>query len=619
MPIRRQGDSSVCSRLALSALLLGLVACTPIEPVQSGSDGGISRGAARKRGQCETDEDCPRSSACTEAHCTDAVCSERPVLDGVPLPPSMQVVGDCRMLLCDGAGGTRPADDDTDKLPGDGNPCHNIECRGGTATVVNMPEATPCNNTGTCTSGVCSVCAGGSDCSRPGDCTVHRTTCDQGCIDTGEPRESGACQDGKVCEEGRCVPCTVGAECEVDRECHIGIIASCEGGKQCELRPISGPACDMNSAGQRRYCVDGVCTLPCREGSCMSSSDPCRTSRWDCSDSLAAPSCVEQPQPDGTACSEAASCHKGQCARNALVNGGFTRGLSGWTATGDGTLFAVAPSGGKVERPVLSTSADGKSSGGSLRGTLSQVFTVPSDALALRYVIWGGHAHVRLKDAAGMTLEDCVGLDSDVQVPVSWDLSTRRGQQLVLSIDDDLSTGDWAYVSLSGFDVIRDVDAPLRNSQFTQGWSGWETTGDATHFNLFLDYCYWSRVELGVGLPAYGRRQSVSTYGRDSDAPYGEATTGSLAQQFLVPDDAVSLRFYVHGGRSARVALFSGKDLLRSVTGVNQDDPKQIVDWSLTSERGKTLRLVVEDTATNGAYGYVGTSGFDLITSYNGP
>jgi hypothetical protein len=511
--------------------------------------------------------------------------------------------------------------DDTD-LPPSVNPCQSVECHDGNPTFQNLPESTACHDSGVCRSGICSVCVEGEDCTRPNHCTLHRTRCEQGqimCHDTLVPRETGACQDGKVCEEDRCVPCTVGAECEVDSACHIGIVTSCKGHKECELRPVSGPACEMKPGDQRRYCVNGLCTLPCREGVCMSSNDPCHTSRWDCSNDMAAPSCTDVVQPDGTACGEWASCHAGVCAHNALVNGNFALGLLGWQASGDAAMFMLAPNSGKVEHAVLSTSADGKNSGGGLRGTLSQSFTVPDDALALRYAIWGGHAHVLLKDAAGNTVEDCPGLDSDTQTPVSWDLSGRRGQQFTLSIEDSLNSGDWAYVTVSGFDVIRDVDGPLRNSQFAQTWAGWETTNDATHFHLFLDYNYYARVEIGGGAESYGRRFSVSTYGRDSDAPYGEATTGTLAQTFLVPDDAVALRFQVHGGRAARVALLSGTEVLRSVTGTNSDIPKLIVDWPLAAQRNKMVRLIIEDTATSGAWDYIGTSGFDLITSYNGP
>jgi len=201
---------------------------------------------------------------------------------------------------------------------------------------------------------------------------------------------------------------------------------------------------------------------------------------------------------------------------------------------------------------------------------------------------------------------------------VSWELGSRRGQQLTLAVEDDLTSGDWAYVSLSGFDVIRELDAPLRNAQFLQDWSGWETAGDAVRFNPFDDYDYY-KPDLTSGDQAYGRRRSVSTYSRQPNGPYGDAAVGTLSQQFAVPADAVALRFQVHGGRAGRVYLAAGTEILHSVSANDADLPKLIVDWPLAADRGKTVRLVIEDMATNTPYGYIGTSGFDLITSYNGP
>ena len=397
----------------------------------------------------------------------------------------------------------------------------------------------------------------------------------------------------------------------------IGIITSCKQSVQCEPRPISGPACGANDGGQRRYCVNGVCTLPCREGQCMAASDPCHSSRWDCSNGNAAPSCVPLTNPDGTPCGDSSTCHAGMCSRSALVNGNFAQRLDGWTATGDAGSFMIAPRAGRIEHSVLSTSSDGKNSGGSLRGSLSQVFTVPGDALALRFAIWGGRGHVRLKDAAGNVLEDCTGVSSDSeQVPVSWELGARRGQQLTLAIEDDLTSGDWAYVTLSGFDVIRDVDTPLRNPQFLQDWTGWETTGDAVRFNLFPDYDHYGAVDAD---PAYGTRHSLSTYSRDPNGPYGSPAVGTVSQQFVVPADAVALRFNVHGGKSGRVYLAAGADMLHTVSAEDNDMPKLPVDWPLDKDRGKMVRLVIEDMSTATYFGYIGTTGFDLITSYNGP
>jgi hypothetical protein len=118
----------------------------------------------------------------------------------------------------------------------------------------------------------------------------------------------------------------------------------------------------------------------------------------------------------------------------------------------------------------------------------------------------------------------------------------------------------------------------------------------------------------------YGYRRSISTYARDiSAAARGDATRGSVSQNFTVPNDAVALRFNVHGGMAAQIKLLYQNQALYSVTGNDADAPLVIVNWALQAQRGKNVRLSIENSAVLGPFGYVGSSGFDLITSYNGP
>jgi hypothetical protein len=230
--------------------------------------------------------------------------------------------------------------------------------------------------------------------------------------------------------------------------------------------------------------------------------------------------------------------------------------------------------------------------------------------------VFGGHAHVRLRDASGNVIEDVPGLDSaSTRVPVSWDLVGRRGQTLSIGIEDDLTVSPWGYVGASGFDVVRELNGPMRNAQFAYGLSGWDTSGDGANFTLFDDYNYGvltSAVTFS-GSPEYGMRRSVTSF----VAGVGDSSMGTLSQMFQVPVDALALRFNVHGGRSASVSLSEGSTRLYSVSANDSDVNKVVVSWDLVPHRGKTLRLTLEDTATN-TYGYIGTTGFDLITSFNG-
>jgi hypothetical protein len=43
------------------------------------------------------------------------------------------------------------------------------------------------------------------------------------------------------------------------------------------------------------------------------------------------------------------------------------------------------------------------------------------------------------------------------------------------------------------------------------------------------------------------------------------------------------------------------------------------VSWNLEPHRGAMLKISIEDYSQVTPYGYIGTTGFDVITSYNGP
>jgi hypothetical protein len=353
--------------------------------------------------------------------------------------------------------------------------------------------------------------------------------------------------------------------------------------------------------------------------SCVDSGEP----RMDERCQTSAPRACQGAQSDGMDCGDSAVCHAGACVHNALVNGDFSRGLAGWELQGDAAQFMVAPDPSNYQRVSLSTSPDGASKGSASRGSVSQKFIVPMDASAIRFNVFGGHAHVRLKSETDEVLQSCSGLDTNsIHVPVSWDLTGKRGQRLVIAIEDDLAEGDWGYVSTTGFDVVRQGTHGLVNAQFSDGLSDWELTGDGRYFQVFEDFNYTPmRMPLMVtGDASYGRRRSMTTYTVDRSASrFGEGSTGSLSQRFVVPDNAIALRFNVHGGRPGQISLKDAERTLYTVSANNTDEIKTPVSWALTPHRGKTLRLSVEDASTDSSFGYIGSSGFDVITSYNGP
>jgi hypothetical protein len=513
--------------------------------------------------------------------------------------------------------------DDTDKP--EVSRCQTATCKDGEPHTNDLADGMPCNGSGKCIAGRCVDCEEGADCTRSSDCTIFKTKCKDGkpsCEDTGVAREGRTCQAGKVCYAGGCVPCVVGAECEIGTPCYLGRVKSCDNGLDCDPQPQSGMSCGTDAAGHLKYCVAGLCTTPCRDGPCMTSTDTCMTNHWDCSETSQTPNCVAVAAPDGTPCGNSGSCRRGACATTALINGDFAHGLDRWMTTGDASKFAIAPDPKNFQRVTLSTSTDGTSAGGPARGSVAQTFVVPADAIAIRFNVSGGHAHVRLKDASGALLEDCKGLDDEgARIPVSWDLVARRGMALTIAIEDDQDSGDFAYINSSGFDVVRDTSGPIRNSQFAADFAGWETTGDGLSFNIFTDANYYrSADDITSGDAEYGTRRSLSTYARaPTAAAYGDASRGTVSQMFVVPKDAVALRFNVHGGRVASVVLYHDGEMLHSATASNSDARKNPVSWDLAPYRGMTVRISIEDSSSIGPYGYIGTSGFDVISTYNGP
>jgi hypothetical protein len=227
---------------------------------------------------------------------------------------------------------------------------------------------------------------------------------------------------------------------------------------------------------------------------------------------------------------------------------------------------------------------------------------------------------VQLRDASGAVLERVTGTEADDRrVPVSWDLSNRRGQMLTVAIQDDLATdARWSYVSSTGFDVIRAVPSALVNPDFSRELSGWEASGDGLNFNVYNDWNYGS-PDLWQE-EAYGRRVSVSSYVYRPGSPrLGSSAVGTLSQTFTVPADASALRFNLCGGNRGHAALYDGATQLYLKAAGNEDTLKVPVSWDLTPYRGKALRVQLVDEISTGTYGYIAFSSLDIITASNGP
>jgi hypothetical protein len=123
-------------------------ACVAGSPVSTAAPAGSPCSGDRVcdgEGQCVSCVDpstCPQSSdACLTATCTSGSCGLAPAPAGTIA--NNQILGDCQVIECDGAGGRVISDDDTD-VPVDDNDCTIDGCTSGAPVHVPAPAGTPC-------------------------------------------------------------------------------------------------------------------------------------------------------------------------------------------------------------------------------------------------------------------------------------------------------------------------------------------------------------------------------------------------------------------------------------------------------------------------------------------
>jgi hypothetical protein len=233
-------------------------------------------------------------------------------------------------------------------------------------------------------------------------------------------------------------------------------------------------------------------------------------------------------------------------------------------------------------------------------GTVSRSFTVPGDGLALRFAIHGGRSRVLLQEGDRSIYAVSAADSNEHYVPVSWDLVPHRGREVTLAIVDEEGAEGWGFIGVSGFDLVRAGESPLKNPLFEQGLVDWDATGDASQFNRFRD-------------PNYGNVWSISTAPAAGERT-GDAATGSLSQQFVVPADGSALRFVVHGGSRGRVVMSSHHRTICEVVGPDSNEVRVPASCDLRPVRGQEVTLAIEDTQATPSWAFITVSGFDLLT-----
>jgi hypothetical protein len=114
-----------------------------------------------KNGRCKRNPEgspgtkCPDpGNECVTPICSGGVCGTSPVVSGTAI--ANQTSGDCQKVVCDGAGGTRSEDDNSDVPPDDGKECTFELCEFGVPRHANLPNGFDCS--------------GGKHCDGNGNC-----------------------------------------------------------------------------------------------------------------------------------------------------------------------------------------------------------------------------------------------------------------------------------------------------------------------------------------------------------------------------------------------------------------------------------------------------------------
>jgi hypothetical protein len=142
--------------------------------------------------------------------------------------------GDCKKLVCDGAGAPAVKNDDS-QMPDDNNPCTGDSCENGQPKHPPLANGTACGGGLSCKDGQCMGCTGAAQC--PVGDVCHAVTCIAGAcgFDTASVNGQscapppGECFDSSVCAMGDCVPVPKGAAVFSDGTSGNCKSASCDG------------------------------------------------------------------------------------------------------------------------------------------------------------------------------------------------------------------------------------------------------------------------------------------------------------------------------------------------------------------------------------------------------
>lgn len=335
---------------------------------------------------------------CTKRACVNNSCQVNYLGPASPAGPAAQKPGDCKIVVCDGFGGTKTINDDTD-TPNDDNGCTVDGCLNGSEVHTNVPVGTNCGTNSACNAA--GQCVG---CSKPADCPGTFTFCKERVCQAGIcgvkyiaegtvlPSSDQKAQDCfvMVCDgAGNKVPrvdtldvpidgnmCTQDS-CNSDgtpsnppeilaTPCTDGENDACDGFGSC--RKSNGKVCAASGECVSGYCVDGVCCDNACDGACNS----CNTSAdkaGTClpigsgqSDANAATPCQGNSacdgnggckKNDGQACATSEECFHGFCVDGICCVNACTTTCKACNVSGSLGLCTNVPVGAKDDLAAL--------------------------------------------------------------------------------------------------------------------------------------------------------------------------------------------------------------------------------------------------------------------------
>lgn len=232
---------------------------------------------------CVAASDCGTASECAAPLCTNGVCD--PGLVAANTPVAIQIDGDCKKVVCDGAG-AQATQEDLGDVEDDQQPCTTDTCSA-TGPVHTPTPGVPCGTAGICNaSGQCVGCNTAADCQGTDDFCKTKTCVNNVCgvsfTGTNTPlpaadQSTGDCAS-KVCNGSGDVT-TIAAPTDLPVDGNACTLDQCVGGSTPQNPPApSGATCSSgggtvcNGNGSCVQCVNATqCGTPavCNTKSCV--------------------------------------------------------------------------------------------------------------------------------------------------------------------------------------------------------------------------------------------------------------------------------------------------------------------------------------------------------------